>query len=95
MKLLCRGLRFSHLRHRLQFVLMGQTIEELLGVGTRNLPLIKELIKFGLNELHSIEIIVDRSWNLLRANEEFALSTFALKKLDCTCLIGLQGSALY
>ena len=77
---------------------MGQTIQELLSVGTRISPQINEnfaVIKFALNELHSIEIIVDRSWNLLRANEEFALSTFALKKLDCTCLIGLQGSALY
>jgi len=43
------------------------------------------LIKFALNELHSIEIIVDRSWdlNLLRANEEFALSMFRLEKFDC------------
>jgi len=45
---------------------MGQTIEELLGVGTRISPRINEdfaLIKFALNELHTIEIIVDRSWD--------------------------------
>ena len=43
---------------------MGQTIEELLGVGTRISPRINEdfaLIKFALNKLHTIEIIVDRS----------------------------------
>ena len=58
--------RFSHLRHRLQFGLMGKTIEELLGVGTKISPRINEdfaLIKFALNELHSVEVIVDRSWN--------------------------------
>jgi len=45
---------------------MGQTIEELLGVGTRISPRINEdfaLIKFALNELHSIEITVDMSWD--------------------------------
>ena len=45
---------------------MGQTLEELLGVGTRISPRINEdfaLIKFELNTLHSIEIIVDRSWD--------------------------------
>jgi len=45
---------------------MGQTIEELLGVGTKISPRINEgfvLIKFTLNELHFIEIIVDRSWD--------------------------------
>jgi len=45
---------------------MGQTIEELLGVGTRISPQINKdfgLIKFALNELHFIEIIVDRSWH--------------------------------
>jgi len=39
-------------------------IEELLGVSTRISPRINEdftLIKFSLNELHSIEKIVDRS----------------------------------
>jgi len=41
---------------------MGQTIEELLGVGTRISPQIIE--DFALiNELHFIEIIVDRSWD--------------------------------
>jgi len=41
---------------------MGQTIEEILGVETRISPQINEdiaLIKFPLNELHFIEIIVD------------------------------------
>jgi len=45
---------------------MGQTIEELLGVWTRiSLRINKDfaLIKFALNELHSIEIIVERSWD--------------------------------
>jgi len=45
---------------------MGQTIEEILGVETRIAPRINEdfaLIKFALNELHSIEIIMDRSWD--------------------------------
>jgi len=36
-------------------------IEELLGVGTRISPRINE--DFSLSELHSIEIIVDRSWD--------------------------------
>jgi len=57
---------FHTFSHRLQFGLMGQTIEELLGVGTRISPRINEdfgLIKFAPNELHSIEIIVDRSWD--------------------------------
>jgi len=40
---------------------MGQTIEELLGVGTRISPRINK--DFTLNELHSIEIIEDRSWD--------------------------------
>ena len=45
---------------------MGQTIEELLGVGTRISTWINEdfaLVKFALNELHSIKIKVDRSWD--------------------------------
>ena len=51
---------FSHLRHCLQFRLMGQTIEEILGVGTRSSPRINEdlgLIKFTLNKLYCVEII--------------------------------------
>ena len=46
--------------------LMRQTIEELLDVGIRISPRINEnfaLIKFVLNELHSVEVIVDRSWD--------------------------------
>jgi len=45
---------------------MGQTIEELLGVGTRISPRINEdiaLINICLNELHFIEIIADRNWD--------------------------------
>jgi len=45
---------------------LGQTLEEILGVGTRISPRINEdsaLIKFALNELHFIEIIADRSWD--------------------------------
>jgi len=45
---------------------MGQAIGELLGVGTRISPQIKNdftLIRFTLNELHYIEIIEDRSWD--------------------------------
>jgi len=60
---------------------MGQTIEEILGVGTKISPRIKEafaFIKFALNKLHSIKIIVGRSWDF-----EF---TFALKKFDCIYL---------
>jgi len=41
-------------------------MEEILGVGTRISPRINEafaLIKFALNKLHFIEIIVDRSWD--------------------------------
>jgi len=51
---------------------MGQTIEELLGVGTRISPRINEdfpLIKFTLNEVYTIVIIVDRRWDF-----EFTLS---------------------
>jgi len=43
---------------------MGQTIEEILGVGARISPQINEefaLIKFELNGLHIIELIGDRS----------------------------------
>ena len=57
---------FSHHRRRLQFGLIRQTIEEILGVGTRISPRINEdfeLIKFVLNELHFIEIIADRNWD--------------------------------
>jgi len=46
---------------------MGQTIEELLGVGTRISSRINEdfpLLKFALNKLHFIEIIVDKSWDV-------------------------------
>jgi len=56
----------SHHQPRLQFGLMGQTIEEILGAGTRISPKINEdlaLIKFALSELHFIEIIADRSWD--------------------------------
>jgi len=45
---------------------MGQTIEEILGVGTRISPQINKdfaLIKFALSELHFIEIIALRSWD--------------------------------
>jgi len=50
--------------------LMGQTIEELLGVGSRIALRINE--DFALNKLHLIEIIVGPEvWtlNLLRAND--------------------------
>jgi len=49
---------------------MGQTIEELLGVGSRIALWINE--DFALNKLHFIEIIVGPEvWtlNLLRAND--------------------------
>jgi len=58
----CLWVHFLHLHDCLQFGLIGQTIEELLGVGTRISPQIIE--DFALiNELHFIEIIVDRSWD--------------------------------
>jgi len=67
---------------------MEQTIEELLGVGTRISPRINKvftLIKFAISELHSNEIIVTEggTLNFLLAKEEFTLSMFALKKFDC------------
>ena len=45
---------------------MGQTIEEILGVGTRISTQINEdfaLIKFTHNEFNFIKIIADRSWD--------------------------------
>ena len=55
-------------------------IEELLGVGTRISPRINEdfaLIKFTLNELHSVEIIVDRSWDF-----EFTLNWWGIPAMN-------------
>jgi len=67
---------------------MGQTIEEIFGVGTRISPQINEdfsPVKFALNKLHLIEIIVYRNWDfeLPSANKVFALSKVALKNFDC------------
>ena len=59
---------------------MGQTIEELLDVGIRISPRINEifaLIKFVLNELHSVEVIVDRSWDF-----EFTSRLQGIKAID-------------
>ena len=58
--------------------LMGQTIEELLGVGSRIALRINE--DFALNNLHLIEIIVGPEVGPLIY---FALTTFTLKKFDC------------
>jgi len=44
----------------------SQTIEEIVGVVTRISPRINEdfvLIKFALNKLHFIELMIDRSWD--------------------------------
>ena len=47
---------------------MGQTIDEIYGVGTRISPRFNKdivLIKFALNKLHFIEIKADRSWDFV------------------------------
>jgi len=67
---------------------MEQTIEEILGVGTRISPQTNEdfaLIKVCAKQLHFIEIIVYTIWDfeLTLHYMEIALSTFTLKKLDC------------
>ena len=71
---------------------MGQAIEELLGVGIRISPRINEdlaLIKFALNELHFIEIIEDRSLDLLWLYSNYQISTFFSKTLSFLVIWGI------